>query len=112
MWETEVWRQRKERFKMYHRHRHTNVRSMVLSLVFISIVVVACGNSGSTGTTTLTNGKGCTKIGLLLPDTSTSARWESKDKPLLTQKIQATLPGDQGNLKKPKGDSASPPHQA
>jgi len=80
---------------------------MVLSLVFISIVVVACGNSGSTGTTTLTNGKGCTKIGLLLPDTSTSARWESKDRPLLTQKIQAALPGAIVDYNNAEGDSAA-----
>ncbi len=79
----------------------------MLSLVFISIVVVACGNSGSTGTTTLTNGKGCTKIGLLLPDTSTSARWESKDRPLLTQKIQAALPGAIVDYNNAEGDSAA-----
>src|SRR5437764_13494724 len=57
------------------------------------LLLVACGNSGTTTTTSApTNGKGCTKVGILLPETASSARWDSKDKPLLTQKIKAVLP--------------------
>src|SRR5205085_4942153 len=41
-------------------------------------------SSGSTGA--IVNGRGCTKIGVLLPE-ATSARWESKDHPLLVADI-------------------------
>src|SRR5947207_12259976 len=65
---------------------------LVLSLVALSMLLAACGNSGTTpgGTTTTApvNGKGCTKVGVLLPETASSARWDSKDKPLLTSKIE------------------------
>src|SRR5437764_1273955 len=65
-----------------------------------AFLFAACGSantggssSGGGGTTGGNNGKGCKKIGVLLPETATSARWDSKDKPLLTQKIQAAVPG-------------------
>ena len=33
--------------------------------------------------------KGCKQVGVLLPETDTSARWEGQDRPLLTQGLQA-----------------------
>ncbi|TMD34897.1 MAG: sugar ABC transporter substrate-binding protein [Chloroflexi bacterium] len=69
--------------------------STVFGVGLLMLLLVACGNSGTTSTTTTsapTNGKGCTKVGILLPETASSARWDSKDKPLLTQKIKAVLP--------------------
>src|ERR1700730_7442202 len=69
--------------------------STVLGTTLISMMIVACGNSPATSTTppAPTNGKNCTKIGVLLPETASSARWDSKDKPLLTSKIKAAVPG-------------------
>ncbi len=75
--------------------------SALVGVIFISILLAACGNSGSTGTsgsggstpTSSKPGQGCTKIGILLPETASSARWDSKDKPLLTQGIQSAIPG-------------------
>lgn len=67
--------------------------SAIFGVVLISMVLAACGNGNSGGATnnptTPVNGKNCTQVGVLLPETATSARWDSKDKPLLTQKIQA-----------------------
>ena len=67
--------------------------SAVFGVGLLMLLLVACGNSGTTTTTSApTNGKGCTKVGILLPETASSARWDSKDKPLLSQKIKAVLP--------------------
>jgi D-xylose transport system substrate-binding protein len=51
-------------------------------------------NSNSDGSTAaIVNGRGCKKIGVLLPETATSARWENKDRPLLQQLIPQQLSG-------------------
>src|SRR6266699_4189566 len=47
-------------------------------------------SSGSTGA--IVNGRGCTKIGVLLPE-AWSARWENKDHPLLVAAITKAVPG-------------------
>ena len=81
--------------------------SAVFGVVLISIMLAACGNSSSggtgstgsggsgSGTTTASTkpGQGCKKVGVLLPETASSARWDSKDKPLLTQGIMSAIPG-------------------
>lgn len=52
------------------------------------------GSGNSAGSAFNGNGgKGCKKIGLLLPETATSARWEGQDRPDLQRDIPATLPG-------------------
>jgi D-xylose transport system substrate-binding protein len=71
--------------------------AMVGTIMFC-LLLVACGsaNTGSTGGTPTTggnNGKGCKKVGVLLPETATSARWDSKDRPLLQQDIPQVLSG-------------------
>ena len=48
------------------------------------------GTSGSSGTPTTANkGKGCTHVGILLPETASSARWDGVDRPGLIKQIQA-----------------------
>lgn len=63
----------------------------------LMLLLTACGsaNGGQTGTTTTApkNGKGCTKIGVLLPETATSARWDNNDRPELIKQIPQQLPG-------------------
>jgi len=58
--------------------------------------MVACGsvNTG-TGTPAAVGapGKDCKKIGVLLPETATSARWDGSDKPLLEKLIPENLSG-------------------
>ena len=73
--------------------------TMMAGILVFSMLLAACGssNTGTTGTTppaaAAVNGKGCMKIGVLLPETATSARWESKDHPLLVADITKALPG-------------------
>jgi D-xylose transport system substrate-binding protein len=50
-------------------------------------------------------GKGCTKVGILLPEVSTSDRWETKDHPLLVQAIKAAIPGVQIDYNSAQGNS-------
>jgi D-xylose transport system substrate-binding protein len=60
------------------------------------LLLSACESSPSIGNTkenvTSAGGKGCNKIGVLLPETISSDRWETKDHPLLIQAIKAVIP--------------------
>jgi D-xylose transport system substrate-binding protein len=78
--------------------------SMVLGIVLISMLLAACGSSagsgvgsssssssgsGSSSSASGANGKGCKKVGILLPETASSARWDGVDRPDLEQGLQA-----------------------
>lgn len=63
--------------------------------ILLTLLVTACGstNSGSGTTTTTTKpGQGCNTIGVSLPETNTSYRWDNQDRPALLKDIQAALP--------------------
>jgi len=65
-------------------------------LVLSALILASCdtGSTGNNGTGPIaTNGgKGCTRVGILLPDQTSSVRWETKDHPLLVQNIEAAIP--------------------
>ncbi len=88
--------------------------SAIFGILLIPVLLAACGNSSTatTNPTPTTPGKGCTKIGVLLPETATSARWESKDKPLLTQKIPAAVAGATVDFYNAEGDATKQQSQA
>ncbi len=71
--------------------------TMMAGILVFSLLLAACGSTstttGTTPTTAVTNGKGCMKVGVLLPETATSARWDGKDRPLLQSLIPKQLPG-------------------
>jgi D-xylose transport system substrate-binding protein len=50
------------------------------------------------------NGKGCNKIGVLLPDSAYSARWDSKDRPDLINDIKKYLPDATVDYANAEGD--------
>ena len=57
-----------------------------IGIMLLAVLLAACGTTTTTSTSTPTtsapvNGKGCTKIGVLLPETATSARWDANDRP-------------------------------
>lgn len=65
-------------------------------LVLSSLVLTACDADVSMGGNSLPSGnggKGCTKVGILLPEVASSDRWEQKDHPFLVKAIQAAIPG-------------------
>src|SRR5207245_10250756 len=71
--------------------------TMMAGILVFSMLLAACGSantgssSGTPGTSTGTNGKGCKKAGILLPETATSERWDHKDRPLLIADITKAL---------------------
>ena len=70
--------------------------TMMAGILVFSLLLAACGGTTttpSTPTTSVTNGKNCKKVGVLLPETATSARWDGKDRPLLQADIPSVLPG-------------------
>jgi D-xylose transport system substrate-binding protein len=92
--------------------------STIFGFLLLSLLLVACGNSGTTTTggntptTAGSAGKGCTKVGILLPETSTSERWAKKDTPLLQQDIKAALPGATVDFDNAELDPARQQNQA
>jgi D-xylose transport system substrate-binding protein len=69
-----------------------------IGIMLLAVLLAACGTTATTSTSTPTtsapvNGKGCTKIGVLLPETATSARWDANDRPALLADIPQQLPG-------------------
>ncbi len=70
--------------------------AMMAGILVFSLLLAACGGTTttpSTPTTSVVNGKNCKKVGVLLPETATSARWDGKDRPLLQADIPQVLPG-------------------
>src|SRR5581483_5175428 len=92
-----VLRRRTSKTMKLFGQRGKKFASLVSIVVLSTMLLAACGsaNSGGNGSTTANGngGKGCKKIGVLLPETATSARWEGQDKPDLQRDIPATLPG-------------------
>ncbi len=83
--------------KLFGRQRKSF--ATIFSVFVLGIMLAACGSaaSGGGGTTTGgggatgSNGKGCKKVGVLLPETATSARWDGVDRPLLQAGLMTAL---------------------
>ncbi|HEV7235523.1 MAG TPA: sugar ABC transporter substrate-binding protein [Ktedonobacteraceae bacterium] len=88
--------------------------SLVSIVVLGSMLLAACGSANGGGSTSINGngGKGCKQVGVLLPETASSARWDSKDKPLLTADIKATLPGSTVDYQNAGGDADTQQTQA
>ncbi|TWP49010.1 sugar ABC transporter substrate-binding protein [Lentzea tibetensis] len=74
----------------------------------LAVAVTACGantSSGGSGSTNSGSASGGAKVGVILPETATSARWEGFDKPLLEKALKdagldADIQNAQGDLQK------------
>lgn len=83
---------------------------IISCLVMLSILISACGSantgtggtSGTNGSSTpaasSANGKGCKKIGVSLPETNTSFRWDRYDRPELVSNISSQLGISQSDI--------------
>jgi D-xylose transport system substrate-binding protein len=110
--------------KLFSRQRGSF--ALLSCILLFSLVLASCGsaNSGSSGSSGSTptsgsgstaagaNGKGCTKIGVLLPETATSARWDGVDKPDLIKNITAAVPGATIDYYNAQGDAPTQQNQA
>jgi D-xylose transport system substrate-binding protein len=84
-------------------------------LLVLTLILAACGsaNNGSgTPTTSSAPGKGCKKVGVLLPETATSARWDNNDRPDLEKLIPQYLPGATVDYANAQGDADTQQNQA
>src|SRR3954454_330206 len=87
-------------------------RALVACAVTVALgfTVAACGSddnssSGSTGAkSTATAAAKKAKVGVILPDTASSARWEGADRPLLTQAFKDA--GVDADIQNANGDKA------
>jgi D-xylose transport system substrate-binding protein len=73
--------------------KHALTTFVLFSLLII--VLSSCNGTQSGNNSSpdnKANGKGCTKIGVLLPDSAYSARWDSNDRPDLINDIEKYLP--------------------
>ncbi|GAC1656533.1 MAG: substrate-binding domain-containing protein [Ktedonobacteraceae bacterium] len=83
--------------KLFDRKRRSFF--VLIGVVLLAMLFTACGAGGGTtgngggtaGPTGGNNGKGCNKIGVLLPESASSDRWEAKDHPLLQKDIEAVV---------------------
>jgi D-xylose transport system substrate-binding protein len=80
------------------RRRFLNVIAAVAAL---TLILAACGDDEGGGTATGGTDKPA-KIGVILPDTKSSARWENNDKPLLEQAFKAA--GVEYDIQNAQGD--------
>lgn len=92
-----------------------STRSFVFGLIVLASILFASCDSGIGTSGNLpggNGGKGCTKIGVLLPETASSDRWETKDHPLLVQAIHAAIPNVQIDYNNAHDSSATQLSQA
>ncbi len=83
--------------------------SLTACMLIVALFMVACGSAntgGSTTTTTAKPGQGCKTIGVSLPETNTSFRWDNQDKPALLKDISAAVPGANVLYNNAGGDAA------
>lgn len=84
---------------------HISTRALLILIFFLA----GCG-SANRGSASLLSavlpGKGCNTIGVSLPETNTSYRWDNQDRPALLEAIKAALPGVNVLYNNAGGDAA------
>ncbi|GCF10575.1 sugar ABC transporter substrate-binding protein [Dictyobacter arantiisoli] len=86
----------------------------VTCLLLVMIVLNACGTSNRTtsSSNTANHTTGCKQVGVLLPDTASSDRWQAKDRPLLNSAITHALPGVKVDIVNAEGNATTQQNQA
>ena len=82
------------KFSLLTRSRAT--ASALVGIGLLSMALAGCtsgGTSSGSASGPYSAAKGCTKIGFLLPESDTSARWEANDHPDMVAAIKKYLPG-------------------
>jgi D-xylose transport system substrate-binding protein len=89
--------------------------AVLISLALFALIVSACGAGGGTtpnAPAAPVNGKGCTKVGILLPETATSARWDGQDRPLLIKDLGAVVGSQNVDYANAQGSAPTQQSQA
>jgi D-xylose transport system substrate-binding protein len=104
--------------RLVHRSNRTGARWRVVALLFVfalAALAAGCGgddeSASGTGTAAGTGGGACDKpIWVLLPDSATSPRWESDDRPYFDKAFTAA--GIEHTIVNAEGDAATQQSQA
>ena len=76
---------------------------LIAAVAALTLILAACGGNDNNGGGSASGGGGKTpKIGVILPDTKSSARWENNDKPLLEAAFKAA--GVEYDIQNAQGD--------
>lgn len=89
--------------------------AVLISLAMFALIMSACGAGGGTtpsAPAAPVNGKGCTKVGILLPETATSARWDGQDRPLLIKDLGAVVGSQNVDYNNAQGSASTQQSQA
>jgi D-xylose transport system substrate-binding protein len=81
---------------------HRRFLGLIAALAALTLMLAACGGNDDDGGGTSGGGGKTPKVGVILPDTKSSARWETADKPLLEQAFKAA--GVQYDIQNAQGD--------
>jgi D-xylose transport system substrate-binding protein len=83
---------------------HRRFLSLIAAVAAFTLILAACGGNDNGGGSSGGGGGGgkTPKIGVILPDTKSSARWETADKPLLEAAFKAA--GVQYDIQNAQGD--------
>jgi D-xylose transport system substrate-binding protein len=77
--------------------------SVIAAVAALTLILAACGGGDDNGGGASASSSGKTpKVGVILPDTKSSARWENNDKPLLEAAFKAA--GVQYDIQNAQGD--------
>jgi len=76
--------------------------SLIAAMAALTLMLAACGGNDDDGGTSSGGGGKTPKVGVILPDTKSSARWETADKPLLEQAFKAA--GVEYDIQNAQGD--------
>ena len=89
--------------------RHFSLSSLSISsitlLILSCLLLASCTSGGNNSSFNGNGGKDCTRVGILLPET-TASRWEEKDHPLLIQFIKNAIPNVHIDYSNAHSDSA------
>jgi D-xylose transport system substrate-binding protein len=88
------------------------VRALAIggALCGLALGVAACGSDDNSSSSTSGGGDKAQKVGVLLPDTKSSVRWESFDRPLLEQAFKKA--GVPVEIQNAQGDKSTQQQQA
>jgi D-xylose transport system substrate-binding protein len=75
---------------------------LIAAVAALTLILAACGGNDNGGGSSSGGGGKTPKVGVILPDTKSSARWETADKPLLEQAFKAA--GVQYDIQNAQGD--------
>ncbi|GLV60248.1 sugar ABC transporter substrate-binding protein [Dictyobacter sp. S3.2.2.5] len=81
---------------------------LAAALLFCGLLLTSCSLGDTAGSVNIPSGNGgkdCNRVGVFLPDRTTSDRWEHNDHPLLEAAITKAIPGVHFDYHNANGDS-------